>query len=53
VPLPEATLKKLYPSKADYTKKVGQRLDELVKQGWFLPEYAEMVRRDADAARLP
>jgi hypothetical protein len=53
VPLPEATLKKLYPSKADYTKKVGQRLDELIKQGWFLVEYADIVRRDAEAARLP
>jgi hypothetical protein len=53
VPLSDATLKKLYPSKNDYAKKVERRLDELVRQGWFLPEYVEMVRRDAMAARLP
>jgi len=53
VPLPEATLKKLYPSKGDYTRKVERRLDELSKEGWFLPEYVEMVRRDATTAPLP
>ena len=53
VPLPEATLKKLYPNKAEYTKKVERRLDELVAQGWFLSEYVDIVRRDAAAAQLP
>jgi hypothetical protein len=53
MPLSDATLKKLYPNKNDYAKKVERRLDELVAQGWFLPEYVEMVRRDAMAARLP
>ena len=32
---------------------MNRRLQELVAQGWFLPEYAEMVRSDAAAARLP
>ena len=53
VPLPEATLKSLYPNKSRYTEAVNRRLQELVTQGWFLPEYAEMVRRDAAAAPLP
>jgi hypothetical protein len=53
VPLPEATLKKLYPSKNDYVTKVEGRLKELVAQGWFLPEYVDMVQRDARAAQLP
>jgi hypothetical protein len=53
VPLPEATLKKLYPSKSEYVKKVERRLTELVAQGWFLPEYADMVHRDANATPLP
>lgn len=53
VPLPDATLKKLYPSRRDYTTKLGRRLDELVTQGWFLPEYVDMVRRDAAAVTLP
>ena len=53
VPLPDATLKKLYPSKNDYVTKVEGRLKELVAQGWFLPEYVDMVQRDARAAQLP
>jgi hypothetical protein len=53
VPLADAALKTLYPNRSDYTKKVGRRLDELVAQGWFLPEYADAVRRDAEATRLP
>jgi len=53
VPLPEATLKKLYPNKGQYATQVERRLKELVSQGWFLPEYAEMVRRDAMATTLP
>jgi len=53
VPLADTTLKKLYPAKSDYSKKAEQRLSELLAQGWFLPEYAEMVRRDLPATRLP
>ena len=53
VPLPEATLKKLYPNRAAYVTKFRQRLDELVAQGWYLPEYVDTVRRDADATPLP
>jgi hypothetical protein len=53
VPLSEATLKKLYPSKNDYVTKVEGRLKELVAQGWFLPEYVDMVQHDARAAQLP
>ena len=53
VPLPEATQKKLYPNKSEYVTRVERRLTELVSQGWFLPEYAEMVRRDAMATTLP
>jgi hypothetical protein len=49
VPLPEATLKQLYRSKADYVSKVEKRLDVLVKEGWFLPEYVEAVKKDAQA----
>jgi hypothetical protein len=53
VPLSEATLKTLYPNKREYVTKVQRRLDELVAQGWFLPEYVGMVRRDVDATLLP
>jgi hypothetical protein len=53
VPLPEATLKKLYPRQGQYAGDVDRRLKELIAQGWFLPEYADMVRRDAKASTVP
>ena len=53
VPLPEATLKKLYPRQGQYASEVERRLKELIAQGWFLPEYADMVRRDAKATTVP
>jgi hypothetical protein len=46
-------LKKLYPRRDQYATAVGRRLGELILQGWFLPEYADMVRRDALQAQLP
>jgi hypothetical protein len=53
VPLPDAVLKKLYPKQGQYAAAVNRRLEELMSQGWFLPEYADVVRRDAAATRLP
>ena len=53
VPLSDATLRKMYPAKARYTEAVNRRLQELVAQGWFLPEYVEMVRTDAASAPVP
>jgi len=53
VPLPPATLQKLYSSKPQYTERVEQRLKQAIADGWFLPEYAEMVRADAKATSLP
>src|SRR3954462_4279453 len=53
VPLPDATLKALYRDKADYEKKVEKRLGELVKEGWFLPEYSAMIKADARATKIP
>jgi hypothetical protein len=53
VPLPEATLKSLYRNKADYEAKVAKRLDELVKEGWFLPEYVNAIKADAREAVIP
>ena len=53
VPLPDDVLKKLYRGKADYVARVEQRLKQLMSDGWFLPEYADMVRADARAARIP
>ena len=53
VPLPEATLRKLYRNKEDYVSRVNQRLQQLVAAGWFLSEYVETVRADAKAAAIP
>ncbi len=53
VMLPDATLKKLYKSSADYQDRVNKRLDALVSEGWFLPEYVDDVRKDARAVRIP
>ena len=40
-------LKKLYKNPKDYYNKVTQRYDELVKEGWALPVYKEMVLAEA------
>jgi hypothetical protein len=53
VPLPDMKLKTLYPRKDQYVGAVNKRLQQLIAEGWFLPEYAEMVRRDADTTSLP
>ena len=53
VPLPEATLRKLYADRAQYQSRVNQRLEELIRDGWFLPEYAGLVREDAKAVNIP
>ena len=47
VPLAKEQLKKLYKNSQDYAKRVAQRYDELVKQGWALPMYRDMVVSEA------
>jgi Alpha/beta hydrolase domain len=53
VPLPSATLQKLYASPADYAARVDRRLAQLIADGWFLPEYADMVNAEARSAAIP
>jgi hypothetical protein len=53
VPLPPDTVRKLYRTKDDYAARVEQRLKQFIADGWFLPEYADMVRADVKAAALP
>jgi len=45
--LSKEQLKKLYRNPKDYANKVAQRYDELVKEGWALPVYREMVLAEA------
>jgi hypothetical protein len=51
--LPASTLKSLYRNKADYEARVAARLAELVKQGWFLPEYVDAIQADARTTAFP
>jgi hypothetical protein len=53
VPLAEARLRQLYRGKDDYVIRVERRLKELIAEGWFLSEYADMVRADAKTAAIP
>jgi len=53
VPLADATLTGLYKNNADYQNRINARLTQLIKEGWFLPEYANDVRSDAKAVRIP
>jgi hypothetical protein len=53
VPLPEATLKKIHGRTREYASHVERRLRELISEGWFLPEYADAVRADVKATRIP
>ena len=52
VMLPQDTLARLYRNSDGYQKRVNARLKELVKEGWFLPEYVDDVRRDAKGVRI-
>jgi Alpha/beta hydrolase domain len=48
--LTKEQLKKLYKTPKEYQSKVAKRYDELVKEGWALPVYRDMVL--AEAARV-
>jgi enterochelin esterase-like enzyme len=52
VPLPDATLRKLYPNSSEYANRVNRRLTELIAEGWFLPEYADLVTADLKATQV-
>ena len=51
-PLAPARLHALYTDAATYRSKVQQRLAELTKAGWFLPEYASQVTGDAEKVQI-
>ena len=50
IDLPASTLKKLYRDRRDYQARVARSYDDLMKKGWALPVYREIVF--ADAARV-
>ena len=53
VPLSDAVLKKLYPNQDEYSRRIEQRMKQLISDGWFLAEYADMVRGDVKTTTLP
>jgi hypothetical protein len=53
VPLSAEQLKKLYKNKKDYQTRVEQRVNQLIKEGWFLPVYKDLVIADAAKAIFP
>jgi hypothetical protein len=45
-------MKKLYKDQKTYVAKVMQRYDELVKEGWALPVYRDVIKEDAEKVRF-
>jgi len=46
-------MRKLYANHNAYVSRANRRLDELIVEGWFLPEYAEAIRRDIQMTEIP
>jgi hypothetical protein len=53
IPLASDRLHGLYKDSSTYRSKVKQRLAELTKAGWFLPDYEDQVIGDAEKIRIP
>jgi hypothetical protein len=53
VRFPEGKFRSLYGTRGQYVNRVDQRLNELIRDGWFLPEYANAVRQDARDLAFP
>jgi hypothetical protein len=46
-PFPADKLKSLYKEPKTYQKKVDERVKQLVREGWYLPEYVKEAQSDA------
>jgi hypothetical protein len=54
IPFSDEVLNRLYQNRADYARGVSSRLDELVRDGWLLEEFAQEFREEAaQFERLP
>lgn len=49
VPLSEVAFRRSYGTRATYASSANARLAELIRDGWYLPEYADFVREDIQA----
>jgi hypothetical protein len=52
-PIPKETLARMYADHADYVDRFTKRVDELVAEGWLLPEDADEMRTEAEKADVP
>ncbi|ADP82080.1 alpha/beta hydrolase domain-containing protein [Pseudofrankia inefficax] len=50
IPFDAATMKQEYGDSAGYAERFGRRLDEIVRAGWLLPQDADAMRSDIQAA---
>lgn len=48
----EAKLRELYGDRATYVAQFDARLDELIRQGWFLADDADGMRQEAEAVQF-
>ena len=46
-------LQALYDSPREYRQAVRRRLNRLIRQGWFLPEFKQLVLEDARQVQFP
>jgi hypothetical protein len=51
-PLSGEVLKELYRDHADYVRRFNLRLDELIAEGWLLPDDASEMRSEAESASV-
>ena len=51
LPLPPDRMKALYRNRNDYRRKVEQRTNALIKEGWISPAYKDLIL--SDAAKVP
>ncbi len=52
-PIPKETLARLYRDHDDYVDRFTRRVDELVDEGWLLPEDVDEMRMEAEKADVP
>jgi hypothetical protein len=51
-PIPQAKLRQMYGSTANYMKRFEARLSELEKAGWSLPVYRDLILADAKTVKF-
>jgi hypothetical protein len=52
-PFDRVKLRSLYKDHFDYVERFNRRLDELIAEGWCLPEDADEMRAEAEKAHVP